>query len=111
MTANVKRLIKLLQQILEFRKAETGNLKLRVSNADLIQFVRTNIESFRPLMKRKDMEINFVCNIPIFFAYFDPDKLDKILYNLLSNAAKYNQKEKLSRFALAWKMTEKPVLR
>ena len=101
MTANVKRLIKLLQQILEFRKAETGNLKLRVSNADLIQFVRTNIESFRPLMKRKDMEINFVCNIPIFFAYFDPDKLDKILYNLLSNAAKYNQKGEIVTVCLS----------
>lgn len=92
MTTNVKRLIRLLQQILEFRKAETGNLKLRVLNADLVQFVRTNIDSFRPLMKRKAMEINFVCNTPSFPAYFDADKLDKILYNLLSNTAKYNQK-------------------
>lgn len=46
MTNNINRLIRLLQQILEFRKAETGNLKLRVSQGDLAQFVRRSFDSF-----------------------------------------------------------------
>lgn len=92
MTNNVNRLIRLLQQILEFRKAESGNLKLKVSKADLAQFVRNSIESFRPLIKKKELHLSLICNQESIFAYFDFDKMDKILYNLLSNAAKYNEK-------------------
>jgi ligand-binding sensor domain-containing protein/DNA-binding response OmpR family regulator len=90
MTNNINRLIRLLQQILEFRKAETGNLKLKVSQDDLAVFAQNEVESFRPLMKKKMMHFSIVCNPEPFPAYFDPDKIDKILYNLLSNAAKYN---------------------
>ena len=91
MTNNINRLIRLLQQILEFRKAETGNLKLRVSAGDLALFVRRSLDSFRPLMKKKDIQFSVSCRPEPFNAYFDPDKLDKILYNLLSNASKYNR--------------------
>lgn len=90
MTSNINRLIRLLQQILEFRKAETGNLKLKVSRGDLAGFVKNNVESFKPLIKKQQMHFSLLCQPDYFPAYFDPDKLDKILYNLLSNAAKYN---------------------
>lgn len=90
MTNNVNRLIRLLQQILEFRKAETGNLKLKVSPGDLAGFIRNSVESFRPLIKKKNIRFNYVSHPSEFTVYFDPDKVDKILYNLLSNAAKYN---------------------
>ena len=91
MSDNINRLIRLLQQILEFRKAETGNLKLKVSEADLATFVRKEVEAFRPLMKKKKMQFSFTCQLDTITGYFDPDKLDKILYNLLSNASKYNR--------------------
>ena len=52
---NINRLIRLLQQILEFRKAESGNLKLKVSKGDLAAFVKKSVDSFRPLMKKKKM--------------------------------------------------------
>ncbi|WP_304251228.1 two-component regulator propeller domain-containing protein [Parabacteroides gordonii] len=91
MSDNINRLIRLLQQILEFRKAETGNLKLKVSEADLATFVRKEVEAFRPLMKKKKMQFSFTCQPDTIVGYFDPDKLDKILYNLLSNASKYNR--------------------
>lgn len=88
---NISRLIRLLQQILEFRKAETGNLKLKVSKGDLAVFVKKGVESFRPLMKKKKMHFSVVCDPESIPGYFDSDKLDKILYNLLSNASKYNK--------------------
>lgn len=91
MTNNINRLIRLLQQILEFRKAETGNLKLRVSLGDLAGFVRNSVDSFRPLIKKKKMHFSLICNPENLQAWFDSDKMDKILYNLLSNAAKYNE--------------------
>lgn len=91
MTNNINRLIRLLQQILEFRKAETGNLKLRVSRGDLAAFVRNCVDNFKPLMKKKKMYFSIMTTPEPFIAYFDSDKIDKILYNLLSNASKYNK--------------------
>lgn len=93
MGLNITRLIRLFQQILEFRKAETGNLKLKVSQGDIASFLRTEVESFRPLLKKKKMYFSVVCDPENILAYFDRDKLDKIIYNLLSNAAKYNKSE------------------
>lgn len=90
MMTNINRLIRLLQQILEFRKAETGNLKLKVSRGDLALFIRHSVDAFVPLLKKKGMKVTLSCRPAPFIVYFDPDKFDKILYNLLSNAAKYN---------------------
>ena len=90
-TNNTNRLIRLIQQILEFRKAETGNLKLRVQQGDLAAFVTNNVNSFFPLMKKKKIHCSVICTPEHLNGYFDSDKMDKIIYNLLSNAAKYNQ--------------------
>lgn len=90
MTNNINRLIRLLQQILEFRKAETGNLKLRVSQGDLASFVQNSVDGFLPLIKKKGMRFIVNCQPKPFMAFYDTDKLDKIIYNLLSNAAKYS---------------------
>jgi signal transduction histidine kinase/ligand-binding sensor domain-containing protein/DNA-binding response OmpR family regulator len=90
MENNITRLIRLMQQILEFRKAETGNLKLKVSKGDIALFVRNSVENFNPLMKKKKIHFSLMCDPDTIPAYFDPDKLDKIVFNLLSNAAKYN---------------------
>lgn len=87
---NVNRLMRLLQQILEFRKSETGNQHLRVSKASLSDFVSKEIESLRPLANKKQLHFSFICNPKEIIGYFDSDKLDKIIYNLVSNAIKYN---------------------
>lgn len=101
MLRNINRLIRLIQQILEFRKAESGNLKLKVSKGDVVDFIRKEVEAFQPLMKRKKMGLEFDCAQEGRFCYFDPDKLDKILYNLLSNASKYNREGGTVRVAVA----------
>lgn len=91
MNSNIQRLIRLLQQILEFRKAETGNLKLRVSPGDIVAFVNREAECFYPLIKKHKIHFSVLCDPESIVGYFDTDKLDKILYNLLSNAAKYSK--------------------
>lgn len=90
MSKNINRLMRLMQQILEFRKAETGNLKLRVSKGDIVPFVRNAVEAFRPLIRKRKLHFSIVCDPESIYGYFDMDKLDKILYNLISNATKYN---------------------
>lgn len=88
--ANVNRLMRLLQQILEFRKTETGNLRLRVAKGDLTDFTRREVESILPLAKSRHLSLQFHTDAKPIVGYFDSDAVDKILYNLISNAAKYN---------------------
>lgn len=91
MRSNLKRLHRLLQQILEFRKIENGKLKLKVSKNDIVLFTRKLCEeNFYPLVEAKHINMHFEASSDCILAYFDIDKLDKILYNLLSNALKYN---------------------
>lgn len=93
MKENVLRLKRLIKQILVFRKTESGNMKLRVINSDIVAFVKNICQSsFSPQVTEK--EINFSVDIEYdsYLAYFDPDKLDKIVYNLLSNAFKFTPK-------------------
>lgn len=87
---NVNRLMRLLQQILEFRKTETGNLRLRVSKANLTLFLQKEVESILPLANNRHLRLSLHCEQDNVEGYFDADALDKILYNLISNAAKYN---------------------
>lgn len=89
MDVNVKRLVRLLQQILEFRKAESNNLRLKVSYGDAALFVRREADALRPLINKKHQTLTVTCHDEPLMGYYDVDKLDKILYNLLSNAAKY----------------------
>lgn len=89
LSLNINRLTRLLQQILEFRKAESGNLKLRVSHGNITEFVKNSTEAFYPLIKKKKIHFSFVSDPEDIQGLFDIDKLDKILYNLISNAVKY----------------------
>jgi DNA-binding response OmpR family regulator len=94
MKTNVKRLKRLIQQILVFRKSESGNLKLKIYQNDIIAFIKNICQSgFQPLIIGKKIDFSIHTKEESFMAYFDPDKLDKVLYNLLSNAFKYTPKE------------------
>lgn len=90
MKDTVLRLKRLIQQILVFRKTETGNMKLKIVKNDIIAFVNNICQSnFRPLVTEKEINFSFDVEYDSYMAYFDPDKLDKIIYNLLSNAFKH----------------------
>ena len=87
---NINRLIRLVQQLLEFKRNERGDLKLSVSQGDLALFIRRGIDSITPLVRRQDIHFSYNCHPEQLPAYFDQDKVDKILYNLLSNASKHD---------------------
>lgn len=89
---NTIRLMRLIQQILEFRKVENGKLQLKVSKGNYTLFLRNSIEAFHPLVRKKGLSIDLRGEEEEISGYFDIDKLDKILYNLLSNASKYTER-------------------
>src|SRR5690606_9566301 len=90
MRFNLDRLKRLLQQILDFKRVENQQMALRVGREDLIAFI-TNICTiyFSPLAKRKNIDFEVIQGTCVPEGYFDADKLDKIIFNILSNAFKY----------------------
>lgn len=86
---NSERLLRLINQILDFRKINAGKLKLKPINIDIIAFSKNIFSCFSEHAKHRDFEYLFESDQPILMADFDPEKLDKIIFNLLSNAFKY----------------------
>src|SRR5690606_25520719 len=90
MRSNLNRLKRLLQQILDFRKVESGNMNLKISKGNIVRFVAEICTTyFSPLAKKKNIDFKVSHQHMDSNAYFDADKIDKILFNLLSIAFKY----------------------
>lgn len=91
MQINIQRMVRLLQQILETSKSQSGQLKLLVAQGDVMRYIRETAEYLEPLIKKKKMKYIIECHPESMMGWIDTDKLDKIIYNLLSNAAKYSR--------------------
>jgi signal transduction histidine kinase/ligand-binding sensor domain-containing protein/DNA-binding response OmpR family regulator len=89
MLKNAHRLLRLVNQLLDLRKIEQGKLRLQASKSNIIAFVRDLFLSFEELAKRKNIKYEFLSNFEDLDVYFDQEKLDKIIFNLLSNAFKF----------------------
>lgn len=86
---NARRLLNLVNQILDLRKIEERDLKLDLVEADIISFVKEVMESFHDLSDRKVIRLVFKSNIQQLSAAFDQSKIERVLFNLLSNAFKF----------------------
>ncbi len=89
MHRNAQNLDRLISQLLDFRKLQSGNLKLNLTEADIVSFVRNIVNSFDDYAVDKDIKLTFNTLKKRLFVSFDPDKIEKIINNLLSNAFKY----------------------
>lgn len=93
--ANVEKLKRLIQQVLDFRKMDVGKLRLNVSEGDIREFIENICRiNFLPLARKKNIELEAHIETEEMQGYVDFDKLDKILHNLLSNAIKYTPEDK-----------------
>lgn len=86
---NAKRLLRLVNQLLDLRRLETGNMKLHAVEGDIVFYLHKIYESFTYLADRHQMNYHFSSEVPSLITWFDPDIVEKIMYNLLSNAFKY----------------------
>lgn len=88
MQLNIQRSIRLLQQIMEASRNEEHETKLHVSNGDVMRHIMETARCTEPLMSSKKLEFTIRCKPESMMGWVDLDKLDKIIFNLLSNAAK-----------------------
>ncbi len=86
---NADRLLELMNQLMDFSKLESGNMKLNLCEDDLVVFAKTCTAAFSSLAVSKGVNLRFTSQFHWLTVSFDRDKMEKILNNLLSNALKF----------------------
>ena len=84
-------LLRLINQLLEFRKVEKESSTLKCVEKDMISFVRKIAKSFNPRFYEKGIHYRVLFDVEKLEVWFDPAKVEMIIYNLLSNAYKFTQ--------------------
>lgn len=86
---NALRLLRLVNQLMDFRKIESGKMALRASENDLVAFTSEIVEAFRKIAEKRNIELGFYAVEKSLMVWFDTNMMDKVLFNLLSNAFKF----------------------
>ncbi len=82
-------LFKLINELMDFRKLENKQMKLQAAEGNIVKFAKEIFLSFDQQAKINKTAFNFHADHPDIRVYYDRDKLEKVLYNLISNAFKY----------------------
>lgn len=91
MKQNCYRLIRLVNNLIDITKIDSGFLELNLTNYDIVKIVRDITFSVSEFVKLKSLDLEFCCNIDEKIIACDPDKIERILLNLLSNAIKFTK--------------------
>ncbi len=86
---NTERMLRLVNQILDFRKIQNKKMKVMVEQTELIAFLMKITENFRLIAEEKQIDFTFRADQEEVYIWIDRDKVEKIVFNLLSNAFKY----------------------
>lgn len=97
---NANRLLTMINQLLDIRKSESGLMKMKVAEGNLVKFVREVTLSFKGLAKQRKINLQFISEIPEINIWYDRDQLEKVLFNLLSNAFKFTPEDGTIRVKL-----------
>ncbi len=89
MDKSTQRMLRLINQLLEFRKMQNNKLALSLEETDVIAFLQEIFLSFDDVSEQKNMTYRFLPSVKSYKMFIDKGKLDKVIYNLLSNAFKY----------------------
>ena len=89
MHRNSSRLLRLVNQLMDFRKVETHKMNLRAGQYNLVAFLNEICDSFNELTRQKEIDLQVIADKEELSVWFDWDKLDKVIFNLLSNAFKF----------------------
>jgi signal transduction histidine kinase/ligand-binding sensor domain-containing protein/DNA-binding response OmpR family regulator len=93
--SNSERMQLLIHQLIEFRKAETGHLKLAIEPVDIHELIRFEADNFLDVFEQKRIKTNFNFSSEKMICHTDRDSLGKIIFNLISNAVKYTPENEI----------------
>ena len=91
---NTERMLRLVNQILDFRKIENKKMKLLLEKTDIIELLQKVMDNFHLIAKEKNINFRLQTDKESIHCWIDQDKVEKIIFNLLSNAFKYTPANK-----------------
>jgi signal transduction histidine kinase/ligand-binding sensor domain-containing protein/DNA-binding response OmpR family regulator len=97
---NGKRMLHLINQLLDFRKIQNNKMRLKVSEFNIVQFSREVFDSFVPMAHHKNLEFIFQTDQEETDIWADATQMDVVLYNILSNAIKFTPHGKKVTFSI-----------
>lgn len=107
---NARRLLNLVNQLLDFRKMEVEAIHFHPAVGDIVGFAREIAYSFSDIAEKKQITLQFEADFETLEMYFDKDKMEKILFNLLSNAYKYTPDSGMVQVRLKVLEADAPIL-
>ena len=91
---NTERMLRLMNQILDFRKIQNQKMKLLIEETDLVPLLQKVMNNFRLIAEEKHINYRLHTKVESVYSWVDRDKFEKIFFNLLSNAFKYTPADK-----------------
>ena len=88
---NVFRLMRLVNQLIDYRKIEYDKQQILVSRQNLAEFAKEILDSFQHHAKKQNIQLSFETTEPVVMAWFDENLMDKVFFNLVSNAMKFTK--------------------
>ena len=89
---NAYRLLRLIDQMLDLRKTDAGKQQLHQTEQDLTAFIQDIVQDFKRKAEKQRIDLQFIPAKSCLPVWFDTEKLDKVIVNLLANAFKYTAK-------------------
>lgn len=110
MDKSTRRMLRLINQLLEFRKMQNNKMALSLEETDVVAFLYEIFLSFGDVAEQKNMDFRFLPSVASYKMYIDKGSLDKVAYNLLSNAFKYTPSGGTILFVVNVDVTKKQIL-
>jgi signal transduction histidine kinase/DNA-binding response OmpR family regulator len=88
---NVIRLLRLVNQLMDFRKIEVEKMKVKASENDIVSFVAEIVQSYKTIAEKRNIDLRLITKERQLNTWFDASMIDKVIFNLLSNAFKFTK--------------------
>lgn len=88
---NARRMLTLINQLLDFRKIVKNKMELKIARVNLVQLAEDALDDFRDMASERHIELLFTVSNRYILVWADPDRIESVIYNLLSNAFKFTR--------------------
>lgn len=107
---NTKRLLRLVNELLDFRAIQHKGIKLYFKQIEIVNFIRAIIDNYEFMAENKGVEIQFISHDSDLLIWLDPEKIEKVFYNVIGNALKFTNDDGIIRITIDYNKDEEKCI-